>query len=111
MRNSGEDFEELMEEALSIPEVREYINMCDKWGDVFSKDQLKYLNIVKECIVDNSDFSEEMVDLIIKKSSFKELLPENEQFIGHYPPEYWAKYILDEYIETVKVALKTIDSI
>lgn len=34
--------------------------------------------------------------LLIDNSSFIEILKEDPEFIGHYPPEYWANYIIEE---------------
>lgn len=33
---------------------------------------------------------------MIDDSSFLEILKSDPEFIGHYPPEYWAGYIIEE---------------
>lgn len=111
-RKLGQDYEELIAEARKNPDVAEFLDRLyqSRQIEMLSKDQQKYLDIVKECIINNSEFSETMVNIIMDDSSFKDLLPDNEEFIGHYPPEYWANYILEEYIDTVKNVLKVIRS-
>ncbi|RPK31783.1 hypothetical protein EDO6_02410 [Paenibacillus xylanexedens] len=30
------------------------------------------------------------------------MLKEDEEFVGHYPPEYWVEYILNEWNDILK---------
>jgi len=57
-------------------------------------------NILTKLVVDSIttsyDLQEYEATKIIKGSSFYEMLKEDPEFIGHYPPKYWADYIIEE---------------
>lgn len=64
------------------------------YSNEFIEKMLK--EMVLESISSVYDIQSKDAALLIDNSSFLELLKEDPEFIGHYPPEYWAGYIIDE---------------
>ncbi|WP_431785876.1 hypothetical protein [Paenibacillus lactis] len=56
----------------------------------------KHKESVIEYICNNTSLGEPLTTVIVEHSSFMELLKDDPEFIGHYPEEYWADYILME---------------
>ena len=63
-----------------------------------------YIELVKECLGDTC-LTDPVVNIMVENSSFAELHKEDPEFVGHYPPEYWAEYVLNEYKEMLKRCL------
>jgi len=58
-----------------------------------------YDDLVIEYMQDTLLLEKELVIPLVHKSSFNEMLKEDPDFIGHYPPEYWVQHILEEWCE------------
>lgn len=52
--------------------------------------------MVLESISSSYHLTEKDAKVLVDKSSFLEILKDDPDFIGHYPPEYWADYIIEE---------------
>lgn len=55
---------------------------------------------LKEMVLESISLSYEIAEkdalTLIEESTFLEILKDDPEFIGHYPPEYWADYIIEE---------------
>lgn len=67
-----------------------------------------YINYVQEYMIDNTSLESGLVKNMIDNSSFLVLLKEDPEFVGHYPPEYWVPYILEEFKEIAARCLESL---
>lgn len=56
----------------------------------------KLRELVLESITLQFGYQDEQAKDLVDHSSFPLILKDDPDFVGHYPPEYWAEYILDE---------------
>ncbi|MFE6075667.1 hypothetical protein ACFVQB_14440 [Paenibacillus sp. NPDC057886] len=68
-----------------------------------------YAEMLIQYITDATPLEENLVRVIVSHSSFAEMLNEDEEFIGHYPLEYWAQQVLDEAVQRVRSALDALE--
>ncbi|PIH59081.1 hypothetical protein [Paenibacillus sp. LK1] len=64
-----------------------------------------FVEMLIQYITDATPLEESLVRVIISHSSFIEMLKEDEEFVGHYPLEYWAQQVLDETVQRMRSAL------
>jgi|GEM_PF-6758070 len=58
--------------------------------------ELRLKQMVLESISSSYDIERKDALTLIEESTFLEILKDDPEFIGHYPPEYWAEYIIEE---------------
>ncbi|KAF6630590.1 hypothetical protein H6F38_14280 [Paenibacillus sp. EKM208P] len=67
------------------------------------KDRMKKCCV--EAIINTYSLDNEVAKIILNNSSWNELVDESDcdelRWIGHYPFEYWAEYIWNEYKEAI----------
>lgn len=68
--------------------------------------QRTYDELVIEYLVENTHLETDVVSLLVNKSFLMEILKEDEQFVGHYPPEFWGQQVLDEWSGVLKETAK-----
>lgn len=61
-----------------------------------------YQDLIIEYMLENLPLEKEFVVSLVHKSSVMKMLKEDEEFVGHYPPEYWVEYILNEWNDILK---------
>lgn len=55
-----------------------------------------YLDTVLKSLILDYHISKERAEKLISKSTFSELLAKDLNYVGHYPPEFWAENIINE---------------
>ncbi|PZT57398.1 hypothetical protein [Paenibacillus silvae] len=71
----------------------------------------RYDDLIIEYMLENLPLEKELVISLVHKSSVMEILKEDEEFIGHYPPDYWVEYILNEWNDILKQTTETLKRI
>lgn len=64
-----------------------------------------FAEMLIQYITDATPLEESLVRVIVSNSSFVEILEEDEEFVGHYPLEYWGQQVLDETLQRMRSAL------
>ncbi|KQY87092.1 hypothetical protein ASD24_26825 [Paenibacillus sp. Root52] len=64
--------------------------------------ELRLKEMVLESISQRGGYKHDKAEELVEGSTFIEMLKEDPDFIGHYPPEYWADYILEEHLSMGK---------
>lgn len=56
----------------------------------------KLRELVLESITLQFGYQDKQAEDLVDHSSFPQILKEDPDFVGHYPPDYWADYIVEE---------------